>query len=404
MVRSFPQRGRSHTCSLAPCIRIKLYPNDNKNNETGQYPHHSLTCNVIDGAQMMIIGGTFPLTQDCDVPDQFGSHNLDLGQQNSERSSWQLYRSNLTSYVVPEPIISIVGGSAGGGATKTSPANGFSNPDLKVLMTRKANIAMRTPTRAINGPTSSAAGGSNNSKTLSTGAIAGIAFGSTAGIISVLIGCIWFMKHRRRGGLRALSVGDDKMTVPSGAHIDGQGPWSPQSTNTASYLTPQSNPSSPFQQVRSPIELEAPPGSNVWRSADGLTYELASPGTGQGREHTRSPGDRSWSGGSGELQTKVDSEGRMWVQVPLPFHHGGSISPGGQSRQPGYSPVTPMSSYNVSPAPVPVEAVEPQELPGGAYLPVEVVRETGGEPGLEGGGGGGDVAHTGPRHQTYYHP
>ena len=70
-----------------------------------------MTCNVIDGAQMLIIGGTFPLTADCDSPPTWGTHNLDLGKQNSAGKMWNDYQPNITSYVVPSEIISVVGGS-----------------------------------------------------------------------------------------------------------------------------------------------------------------------------------------------------------------------------------------------------------------------------------------------------
>lgn len=71
-------------------------------------PHHSLTCNVV-GGQMLIIGGTFPLTQDCDSPAQWGTHNVDLGEVSG--SKWQTYATNRTSYIVPPEVIAIVGGS-----------------------------------------------------------------------------------------------------------------------------------------------------------------------------------------------------------------------------------------------------------------------------------------------------
>lgn len=52
-----------------------------------QYPHNTLTCNVIDGAQMIIIGGSFPLDdQTCDAAPQYGSHGLDMGLQNPDKT------------------------------------------------------------------------------------------------------------------------------------------------------------------------------------------------------------------------------------------------------------------------------------------------------------------------------
>ena len=72
-------------------------------------PHNSLTCNVVNSGQMLIIGGTFPLSTDCDSPAVWGTHNLDLGKVSG--SMWHPYEPNITSYVVPPEIISVVGGS-----------------------------------------------------------------------------------------------------------------------------------------------------------------------------------------------------------------------------------------------------------------------------------------------------
>ncbi|KAK0711230.1 hypothetical protein B0H67DRAFT_602045 [Lasiosphaeris hirsuta] len=307
---------------------IKMYPDTNG---TGQYPHHSLSCNVIDGAQLIIIGGTFPLSDQCDVPDQFGSHNLDMGQQNPDKASWKLFRSNLTSYAVPGIIISAVGGSAAGGATKTAPATGFSNPDLQVLMTRKANIAVRTPTRPI--ATATNTSDASERIHLSNGAIAGIVVGAGSALIAALMGCFWFIhRHRRRsreaGPITPSGTGAGAETASSAgvrAMTSFSGPWSRRSTaNTASYAPSRNSslPISPFQRQPSsafrgpPAELEAQPvpGSNVWHPPDGLTYELVN------TRHAVSPslyGGSSGSG-SGEPHTKIDSEGRLWVRVPSP--------------------------------------------------------------------------------------
>lgn len=72
-------------------------------------PHNSLTCNVVNNGQMLIVGGTFPLSDDCDSPTTWGTHNLDLGKQTGKM--WNDYQLNITSYVVPSEIISVVGGS-----------------------------------------------------------------------------------------------------------------------------------------------------------------------------------------------------------------------------------------------------------------------------------------------------
>ncbi|KAF7544117.1 hypothetical protein G7046_g9852 [Stylonectria norvegica] len=126
---------------------IRMYPADS--NSTGDFPHHSLSCNVVNEEQMLIHGGFFPKNDDCDSEDQWGMHNLDMGKQNSDHSPWALYDPTKKKYVVPEEIISVVGGGAEGGATKTTPADGFDHPDLRALMTRKAAIASRTPSRDV---------------------------------------------------------------------------------------------------------------------------------------------------------------------------------------------------------------------------------------------------------------
>jgi hypothetical protein len=58
---------------------------------------------------MLIIGGTFPLSDTCDSPTQWGTHNVDLGKVSGHM--WQTYLKNETSYVVPPEVISVVGGS-----------------------------------------------------------------------------------------------------------------------------------------------------------------------------------------------------------------------------------------------------------------------------------------------------
>lgn len=173
---------------------IKMYP---EGNGTGDYPHHSFTCNVVNEAQMLIHGGFFPLTNDCDVPDQWGLHDMSLGRQNKDKSPWMLYDPELTKYAVPTDIISVVGGNPTGGATKTAPADGFDHQDLKALMTRTASAGSRTATRDVSGPTET--GDHESGATLSTGAIAGIAAGGAVALIAVLVTCFCLIrKHRRR--------------------------------------------------------------------------------------------------------------------------------------------------------------------------------------------------------------
>lgn len=85
----------------------KWYPTDP---DAQAYPHHSLTCNVINGAQMLIIGGTFPTSNDCDAADVWGTHNLNLGKDNDKNASWAFFDPNITQYKVPPELIAKIGG------------------------------------------------------------------------------------------------------------------------------------------------------------------------------------------------------------------------------------------------------------------------------------------------------
>jgi hypothetical protein len=92
--------------SLPSFTWIKWFPD-----QPGQaYPHHSLTCNVINDNQMIVMGGTFPNSSSCDVPSVAGFHNLDLAKNNPDNAKWALFRNNKTGYNVPSEITAVVGG------------------------------------------------------------------------------------------------------------------------------------------------------------------------------------------------------------------------------------------------------------------------------------------------------
>lgn len=199
-----------YVLSIPTFTWIKLYPTDG--NITGQYPHHSLTCNVVSGAQMLIIGGTFPLSDDCDVPQQWGTHNADLTEAfAANKALWQLYAPNETTYLVPDVIVSAIGGGPSGGATKTAPAAGWDSPDLKVLMTRTASIAARTPTRSV-GANSSGSSKPSGASHLATGAIVGIAIGGFVAALLFSAGCWTCMRRyrERRLGVPPSNTGRER--------------------------------------------------------------------------------------------------------------------------------------------------------------------------------------------------
>ena len=92
--------------SLPSFTWIKWYPTTSGT----AYPHHSLTCNVVNGTQMIVMGGTFPNSTDCDAPTVYGLHNLNLGKQNSQGAMWYQFLHNITGYNVPSEIIATIGG------------------------------------------------------------------------------------------------------------------------------------------------------------------------------------------------------------------------------------------------------------------------------------------------------
>jgi hypothetical protein len=147
---------------------------------------------------MLIIGGTFPLSSDCDSPATWGTHNVDLGKVSGFAwNSFQTNETNSTSYVVPPDVIAVVGGGPTGGAKMSAPSGGFNagSGDLAVYFGEKASVATRTPTRIIPSATGSAG---SSSKPLSTGAIAGVAVGGAFVLLALALGCCCFIRRHRR--------------------------------------------------------------------------------------------------------------------------------------------------------------------------------------------------------------
>ncbi|KAK3681024.1 hypothetical protein B0T22DRAFT_388603 [Podospora appendiculata] len=172
-------------------------------NVTGAYPKNMMTCNVVNGAQMLVIGGTYSndTTYMCDADNVWGEHNMNLGEQNKETAIWGSFIPTLTTYAVPTDILTAVGGAPAGGAKTTAPISGFDAPDLSVLMTRKADISTRAPTRVVSA--TATATPPSTATPLSTGAIAGIAVGSTVGLIALLTSCCCMIRYHQAHSTRA---------------------------------------------------------------------------------------------------------------------------------------------------------------------------------------------------------
>lgn len=225
-------------------------------------PHHSLTCNIVNSGQMLIIGGSFPLSGTCDSPPTWGTHNLDLGKQSGK--VWNDYQLNLTSYVVPSEIVARVGGSSLGGATATAPVGGFNDNDLSVYFQQRASVASRTPTRAIPTPSNSTTP-TDTSKThkkhiLSAGAIAGIAIGGIVFLIALPVAGYCLIRHHRhknRPQPASATYPDNSSYSRNPPALDRQAYHMPETPLYQLHATsmPAELPNNTFDQSRDPKKM-----------------------------------------------------------------------------------------------------------------------------------------------------
>ncbi|GKT48028.1 Kelch repeat-containing protein [Colletotrichum spaethianum] len=357
-----------YVLSIPTFTWVKMYPLGR--NGTGDYPHHSLTCNIIPGrGQMIISGGNFPLTQDCDSPGQWGTHNADLGKQNPNKSLWDLYKPNKTTYAVPDEVLAVVGGNGNGGATKTTPANGFDYTDVALLITLKADVAVRTPTRAVNGFSPPAP-----STSLSTGAIVGIAVGAAVLVIALAVGCFLVRKRRQRvlqnrtsppgpsHLYHAQSMSEPWSGPPS--HLSPMpSPYSPPYGHSASFPLPPTSPHPMSPQTVSPhmsppVELPSQSSQTTPAGMMGDTSILTHMSSASSY-----PPQHAYFGETTTLlnQPRYDAHGNMWVpQVSMV-----QVAPGVTPPLPEYTPAR--GDQKTTPQPVaaevqPAPAQEPQEL------------------------------------------
>lgn len=219
---------------------------------------------------MIIMGGTFPNSSylDCDAKQIYGQHNLNLGQEDVQEAEWYQFLPNLTtSYQVPTTINSVISGSATGGASLTTPTQGWGHQDLPVYFTRHAPSTSRTATRYI--PPTSTQNTTTPTHTPSTshktnvGAIAGGTVGGVLAIILVsLIAYLCLRRHKQTQHRLSSSqpheltngIGNGRPRTPMG-ELDTSQPWSPQTTYSSQHKdspTTASSPYPPYSPQRSP--------------------------------------------------------------------------------------------------------------------------------------------------------
>ncbi|KAK2684843.1 hypothetical protein QWA68_016553 [Fusarium oxysporum] len=193
--------------SLPSFTWIKTYPLGRKG--TGDFPSHSLSCNVVNnGSQMLTIGGSFPKDNQCDYAKWWGGNDDKV---------WVKYQPTVVGYKVPEFVTSVIGGTKDGEATKKTPDTGFADHDIGNLLSMTATFVPRT--RANDGrtdPATAAVSGSAGSKSgLSQGTIVGIAVGGGVILIAVLVG-LWLLirKQKRKPNARPVATTEPLVRMP----------------------------------------------------------------------------------------------------------------------------------------------------------------------------------------------
>ena len=227
---------------------------------------------------------------------------------------------------------------------------------------------------------------------LSGGAIAGIVIGALVLGALVALGCFLCYARRHRKNKMRMGGHPGCGDVPPGANRQGDGPWGAAGQQAvgshSSTQMAQAYPAGGGQYAANqgnPIELEAAPGSTVWRGADGVTYGLLAPAgsvsptqsqfhdVGFNSRYSQQPpysptgtlpplpaycpSANSPLGPGAEIPpTKVDSTGRVWVALS-PTTPGGNMTPGDHAGDDAMW-------YNRGSNGYAAARAEPQELPG----------------------------------------
>lgn len=276
---------------------IKFWPQPG-DGDGKTFPHHSLSCDVIGNSQMIIMGGHFTNSTDCDVPKIQGQHGLDLGKAGPENKPWAAFNPKLTTYKVPNEIYQTIGGTASGGSTLNSPAGGWTQRDLQTLFSRKYIPKPRQATRYL--PMSASAPAPNdNEKAVIGGAVGGAVGGL---LLFVTLGICICLRRRKKKSQN--SNGQSHVQPPQpelrsqpispAAHSEGKIPMTSQNDVDRRY-------SNPSHYAVTPRDMSPPPSEGSW-SPYASTVPTYSGPFGQpvypasvphGYQHSRSPSEPS---------------------------------------------------------------------------------------------------------------
>ena len=188
--------------SLPSFTWIKYFPT--ADDDAGEIPHHSASCDVYGNSQMLIMGGHFPNSTECDVPSIYGQHGLDLSRANPLGAKWAAFDATRITYAVPPDITKVVGGDDSGKATVTQPEKGWDTGDLAVVFKRNYTPPPRQPTRHIPTATATATATATSPPTAPSDSTNTAILGSAIGAISAFIIvsgialCLFLRRRRRR--------------------------------------------------------------------------------------------------------------------------------------------------------------------------------------------------------------
>lgn len=193
----------------------------------GGYGHHSLTCDIINGTQMIVMGGTYPSSDVCDSPNSFAQHNVDLGELNDSKAPWYIFRNDNPPYRVPSALTKIIGGTAKGAANVTRPFGNRTYDEYLFDKTYKAPQRYPTPVESPSStatPKSGKGDGSDSKSILIAATVGSVGAGI---MIGMMVFCALNHYRRRReiaqdtsGKITSIASSNDDASVEKDADLE----------------------------------------------------------------------------------------------------------------------------------------------------------------------------------------
>ncbi|KAI9786064.1 MAG: hypothetical protein M1835_003167 [Candelina submexicana] len=235
------------------------------------------TCEIINKQQMLVIGG-FNAT---DIGPQTCARDMggDLRTFDMSNFSFSDFDIKKVNYAVPGGILSVIGGTVDGGATKTEPSQGWTDPLFQTAFSNaKNNILPSASTSNPPGspPPPSQSSRPSHSSALVPGAIAGVVVGSiVAASLLVLLLIFWRKKHSSPKQQITLLLENGEKPLPHAPHGPGDYAYP---NNSSHKLGPTvSNQSRGLQTVVSPISPVSDSDSDGDRHSPSLPQYARSP-------------------------------------------------------------------------------------------------------------------------------